>query len=55
MIAIYGAHTIHRIRRDAFKAKQFGQYVLKKKIGGGGMGEVYEAEHLLLKRPALSS
>jgi eukaryotic-like serine/threonine-protein kinase len=51
LIAIYGSHTIQQIRRDAFKAKQFGQYVLKRKIGGGGMGEVYEAEHMLLKRP----
>jgi eukaryotic-like serine/threonine-protein kinase len=39
------------IRREAFQAKQLGQYVLKRRLGAGGMGEVYQAEHQLLKRP----
>ncbi|MDP6719007.1 MAG: serine/threonine-protein kinase, partial [Pirellulaceae bacterium] len=49
--SIYAAHLIHTVRRDAFRAKQYAQYRLKRMIGTGGMGEVYEAEHLLLKRP----
>jgi eukaryotic-like serine/threonine-protein kinase len=51
LIAVFGAYIINSIRREAFKAKQMGQYVLKTKIGKGGMGEVYRAEHQLLKRP----
>lgn len=50
-IAVYGTHMINSLRRQAFEAKQFGQYVLKDPLGAGAMGEVYLAEHQLLKRP----
>ena len=48
----YGARTIFRLRREVAEARQLGQYRLKQQIGGGGMAEVYLAEHQLLKRPA---
>jgi serine/threonine-protein kinase len=50
-ISIYAAHIIHGARMTAFQAKQLAQYHVKRLIGQGGMGQVYEAEHLLLKRP----
>ncbi|MEW4569095.1 serine/threonine-protein kinase [Tautonia sp. JC769] len=51
LIAVYGTRLINALRVEAFEARRLGQYVLRGRIGGGGMGEVHLAEHKLLKRP----
>jgi serine/threonine-protein kinase len=49
--AVFGTQLINSLRHDAFEARQLGQYHLIAPIGAGAMGEVYLAEHSMLKRP----
>jgi len=49
--AVVGVRTIGSLRREAFVARQLGQYHLREKLGSGGMGDVYLAEHQMMKRP----
>ncbi len=49
--AIFGTHTISVLRIEAHAARSLNQYRLGQRLGGGGMGDVYLAEHQMLKRP----
>jgi serine/threonine-protein kinase len=50
-LTVYGTRVINTLRVEATRARKLGRYMLVHRLGTGGMGEVYLAEHRLMKRP----
>ena len=46
------SHVVYKLGKSVKAAQEMGSYTLEENLGGGGMGEVWQASHRMLARPA---
>ena len=51
ILATVGSDIIYGLRQQVSTAAQLGSYKLERRIGEGGIGTVYLAHHIMLRRP----